>query len=466
LRTTTMPGTTVRAVYPQAGIPHSRDKRYVTWGCADLNCRTIFTYVRIAMIAYTVYECDARVRRAVGALTENGYHVDLFTISTGEISESSNSESSNNGLLRIHRLRMSMQQAAAARYAFEYGAFFAWVLARISFLHARRRYDVVYVHNMPNFLVFAGTLPKITGAKIVLDVHDPVAELMASIRGRGLPAWLRRLANAEERLSMSFSDAVITVNESMRRRLRATSQRQVAVVMNLPDPALFTPRQASGDGRDPDLLVYSGTISERNGLDLVVRALSTLVGEFPLLHLRVIGDGPSLEPVRRLAQDLAIADRVEFLGFVPNDQVPSLVSGAAAGIAAQREDIFGSLVFSMKVAEYVALGLPVVCSGVTTMRHYFADDELLFFEPGSPDDLARGIRDLLTHPAAAQDRVFRSRIKLDKLDWPAQKETLVGTVEAAAGSRRPRSRRGTEPLRIPGRRRSAVGGSPSVMTRR
>ena len=427
--------------------------------------------MRIAMIAYTLYECDGRVKRAVGAMTENGHHVDLFTITSGQINASGNGgggngESSNNGLLSIHRLHMSLRQSAAARYAYEYGAFFAWALARVSFLHTRRRYDVVYIHNMPNFLVFAGILPKITGAKIILDVHDPVAELLASIRGRGLPGWLRRLANAEERLSMSFSDAVITVNESMRRRLSATSKRQVTVVMNLPDPALFTPPPEPGDPRDPDLLVYSGTVTERNGLDLVVRALSMLAGEFPRLRLRVIGDGPALEPVRRLAQDLAIADRVEFLGFVPNDQVPSLLSRAAAGITAQREDIFGSLVFSMKAAEYIALGLPVVCSGVTTMRHYFADDELLFFEPGSPEDLARATRDLLTHPAAAQDRAFRSRIKLGKLDWPAQKETLVGTVEALAGPARPRSRRGTAPLTIPWPRRSAAGESPNVMTRR
>ena len=88
----------------------------------------------------------------------------------------------------------------------------------------------------------------------------------------------------------------------------------------------------------------------------------------------------------------------------------------------------------MKVAEYVALGLPVICSGIATMRHYFSDDELLFFEPENAEDLARAIRVLLTDPAAAEERAARSRMKLDKLDWPAQKETLVETVEALAGS--------------------------------
>jgi glycosyltransferase involved in cell wall biosynthesis len=89
----------------------------------------------------------------------------------------------------------------------------------------------------------------------------------------------------------------------------------------------------------------------------------------------------------------------------------------------------------MKVAEYIALGLPVVCSGIATMRHYFSDDELLFFEPGNAEDLARAVRVLLTDPAAAAGRAARSRMKLGDLDWPAQKKTLVETVEALAGAR-------------------------------
>ena len=81
---------------------------------------------------------------------------------------------------------MRKQRTAATRYALEYGGFFIWAFSLVSLLHLRRRYHVVYVHNMPNFLVFAGLLPKITGARIVLDIHDPTVELLACIRGREL----------------------------------------------------------------------------------------------------------------------------------------------------------------------------------------------------------------------------------------------------------------------------------------
>jgi glycosyltransferase involved in cell wall biosynthesis len=381
--------------------------------------------VRIAMIAFTLYPFDPRVKRAAEALAASGHHVDVFAVS-----HDGTRTSIDGGSLRVRFLSLEKKQTGLARYAFECGAFFWWAFLRVSLLHARRKYHVIYVHNMPNFLVFAGLLPKISGAKVVLDVHDPAAELLSDIRGRDLPPWAHRLVNAEERISISFSDALITVNESMRRRLCAISPRPVAVVMNIPDLRRFSPLEASRGAGSFEWIVYSGSVAHRNGLDLVVRAVSLLADEFPSLRFRLIGEGPALESVKQLAEDLGVADRVEFRGLVPNSQIPSMLGDAAAGISSQRGGAFGSLVFSMKVAEYIALGLPVICSGIATMRHYFSDDELLFFEPANPEDLARAIRVLLTDPVAARERAARSRVKLDKLDWLAQEETLLETVSA------------------------------------
>ena len=395
--------------------------------------------MRIAMIAFTLYSFDPRVKRAAEALTESGHQVDVFTIACNGMRANSDS-----GPLRFHFLRMEKQQTGLARYAFEYGAFFLWAFFLVSLLHTRRRYGAVYVHNMPNFLVFAGLVPKIGGAKIILDVHDPAAELLAVIRGRDLPPWVKRLANAEERISISFSDTVITVNESMRLRLRAMSSRPVSVVLNLPDPGRFVLREAPRGNGSFEWIVYSGSIAHRNGVDLVVRAIPLLADDFPSLRFRIIGEGPALASVVRLAEELGVADRVEFRGLVANGQIPSLLSDATAGISPQRGGVFGSLVFSMKVAEYIALGLPVICSGIATMRHYFAEDELLFFEPENAADIARAIRALLTDPAAAEGRAARSRMKLDELDWPAQKKTLVETVEALAGSKSHGKNKGME----------------------
>jgi glycosyltransferase involved in cell wall biosynthesis len=395
--------------------------------------------VRIAMIAFTLYSFDPRVKRAAEALTESGHQVEVFTLACDGLRANGNGEP-----FRIYSLRLKKKQTGLARYVFEYCAFFLWAFVRVTLLQARRGYDVVYVHNMPNFLVFAGLVPKLGGAKLVLDVHDPAAELLADIRGRDLPPLVKHLAIAEERISLSFSDTVITVNESMRRRLSAMSSRPVSVVMNLPDTGHSVPREALRGNDSFDWIVYCGSIARRNGVDLIVRAVPLLVEDFPLLRFRIIGEGPALEPAVRLAEELGVSDLVEFCGLVASGQIPSLLSGATTGISPQRGGVFGSLVFSMKVAEYIALGLPVICSGTATMRHYFSDDELLFFEPGNAEDLARAIRARLTDRVAAEGRAARSRVKLDELDWSAQKKTLVETVEALAGSRSHGKNKGME----------------------
>ncbi|HXY70938.1 MAG TPA: glycosyltransferase family 4 protein [Actinomycetota bacterium] len=383
--------------------------------------------MRIAMIAYSEFESDARVRRAVQTLADRGHTIDLLCIASPVPREEPPS-----ARVRISRLRMSQKRAATGRYILEYGAFFMWSLALVTTRHLRRRYQVVYVHNMPNFLVFAGLIPKLTGARIVLDVHDPAPELLASIKGGQLPAWVSWLARAEERASLSFADAVITVNESMRRRLDELSPglAPVTVVMNLPDAVRFAPEAPNGNRAPGPLLVYSGSIAERNGLDLVVEAMAELADDFPALRLRLIGDGPAAPHVANLARQLGVSDRIDFLGIVPNEEIPPLIREATAGVSPHREDVFGSLVFSMKVAEYVALELPVVCSGIATMRHYFSDDELWFFEPGNAEDMARSIRELLASPDESRDRAQRARRRLEKLDWSAQQRSLACTVES------------------------------------
>jgi glycosyltransferase involved in cell wall biosynthesis len=134
--------------------------------------------------------------------------------------------------------------------------------------------------------------------------------------------------------------------------------------------------------------------------------------------------------VLALARERGVLDRVEYRGVVQPDEVPSVLAGATAGLSPLREDQFGALVFSMKVPEYIAAGLPVVCSRTRTMRHYYAEDELTFFEPNDAKDLGRAIREVLCDPDGARERTARGMSKLEELDWSAQRKVLIETVDS------------------------------------
>jgi glycosyltransferase involved in cell wall biosynthesis len=139
----------------------------------------------------------------------------------------------------------------------------------------------VHVHNMPDVLVFSALAPKVLGAKVILDLHDPMPELMTTIFGlRENSCWVR-LLKLFEKLSMRFADSVVVVNESNRRLFSARSCRpqKMCVVMNSPDETIFQYREPSGqaparlDASKPFVIMYHGSLLERHGLDLAVTAL-------------------------------------------------------------------------------------------------------------------------------------------------------------------------------------------------
>ena len=67
---------------------------------------------------------------------------------------------------------------------------------------------------MPDFLVFSALVPKILGAKVILDLHDPMPELMMTIFGLREQSFSVRVLKLLEKLSLGFADAVLTVNQA------------------------------------------------------------------------------------------------------------------------------------------------------------------------------------------------------------------------------------------------------------
>jgi glycosyltransferase involved in cell wall biosynthesis len=82
--------------------------------------------------------------------------------------------------------------------------------------------------------------------------------------------------------------------------------------------------------------------------------------------------------------------------------------------------------------EYAHMGLPVVASRLPVVEHYFTDDEVLFYEPGSDEALAAAIAQLRLDPERARDRAARASRKLEDLDWAGQRQNYVGLVERLA----------------------------------
>ncbi len=125
----------------------------------------------ICMIAYANYFTDARIKNYVDILLKNGYRVDVFAL--GQL------EATRPGL-RVFCLMTKVWSKSVFPYILSQMLFFLVATVRVTFAFYQERYSIVHIHNMPDFIVFAALIPKIFGAKVILDVHDTMPEFYAT----------------------------------------------------------------------------------------------------------------------------------------------------------------------------------------------------------------------------------------------------------------------------------------------
>ena len=242
---------------------------------------------RICMIVYTDYPADTRVGRAAEAFVERGDDVDVICPLTPSLR--GRQEISGVALRFAGKFRYG-DVSDQLRYVRRYLQFFMAASIRAMRLHWTKRYDVIHVHTMPDFLVFAALGPRLLGAKVILDVRDLMPELYASKFELPESHWFVRMLKLVERASVRFTDAAVAVHQPHLGRLIAhrNPPEKFIVVMNLPDPKMFH-RCDDRPASERFTLIYHGMVGTRNGLEVPVRAAALARDRTPGLRLRIMG---------------------------------------------------------------------------------------------------------------------------------------------------------------------------------
>lgn len=386
----------------------------------------------VGMLAHSYYLRDPRVRRTAETLARAGWAVHVVSLGDAQASNGARRarRETVNGV-HIHRLPLAQHRGGSARYAFEFGATTLLGLQKLFRLHLRHKFDVVHVHNMPDFLAVAGLPAKWLGATLVLDVHDPMSELFQSQRRIGPDHWLARLLRYEEKLSYRLPDRLMTVSSSMAENLSRKSGRpleDITVIHNTPDWSAFPPVASQPAWpRNPGafVLLYSGTVTDHYRLDVAVRAVALAAPRIPGLRLEILGEGNRIDDVLELADRLGIADRVGFLGLVDTDEVRPIMDRADAGVSPHQGGAFGDLYFSNKMLEFMNRGLPLLTSRTATVARYLPEDAVFFFRSGDPADCARAILEMWRNPGLVHMRIRRALDIAGRLSWDNERVRLL-----------------------------------------
>jgi glycosyltransferase involved in cell wall biosynthesis len=390
---------------------------------------------RVCMIALTDYPGDQRVRREAEALVSRGDEVDVISPLTPSIGDRRTIDGVRlypTGRLRRDK-RLGFLGYIGRDLAFLVRATFAALR-----LHRRRRYDVVHVHTMPDYLVAAALFPKLMGAKVVLDLHDLVPELYASKFGVDGSRWIVRLTKFVERRSVGFADRALSVHKPHLDALvsHGNPEEKFTIVMNAPDPRLFARRPEGQSPADAFTLIYHGTISSRHGLDIAVRAVARARRTYDDIRLEVVGDGDGVSGLRALVDELGLGDVVAITeGRFPAEELQPFFDRASAGVVPLTDDVFTRYMLPVKLLEYVALGLPVVCSRTGTTQAYFDDTMVLFFEPGSDVDLGEKIVELRADEDRRRRLVEGADVFLERHSWSRERERYYEVIDSLVGPR-------------------------------
>jgi glycosyltransferase involved in cell wall biosynthesis len=357
--------------------------------------------LRICHLAYTFYESDNRVIRYAREMASHGHQVDVIALRRNE--QSSRDTSDGVRLMRIQR--RSVTEKSAGAYLAKLVWFFGKATALLTGLHIRNRYDVVHVHNVPDFLVFAALIPRLAGARIILDIHDIMPELYLGKFGAGERSAAYKSLLTVEQAACSFADHVIVANDLWHETLTRRSAQRCTTLLNYPDISLFTPAPVSErKAGAPFIFLYPGSLNHHQGVDVAIRAFALAKNEMPNSEFHVYGEGPAKPLLGSLVRELAIEDRVKIRDRVSIAAIAEIMVAADVGVVPKRADGFGNEAFSTKILEFMASRVPVIVSKTRVDQHHFDSTLVRFFNSGDERDLAAAMIDTFVNRGEAQER--------------------------------------------------------------
>lgn len=386
------------------------------------------------MVVFSYYPADTRPRREAEALIKEGISVDMICLRKDfELKK----EIVNN--VRVYRLPLKRRRGGKLRYLWEYGCFIMMSFFALSFLFMREQYKVIHVHNMPDILVFSSLIPRLCGSKIILDLHDPVPELFMAKYNIKNKNWFICILRLQEKYSIRFADIVLTPNIAFRNLFvsRGCPKSKIHIVMNSAQESIFhkygTDINLNFRNNSKFIIIYHGTITERNGIGVALEAIALLCDKIPNIVFHVYGEGDFVNQFRNLVIKLGLENIVYYDGHVTQEKVALAIQSSHIGLIPNKHSIHWELCVPTRIFEYLSLERPVIVPCTKGIKDYFDNESMCFFESGNVESLARAIFEVYSNPKRVAYILSRGIATNKKYRWELQRQHLLKLVTTLLG---------------------------------
>ena len=266
----------------------------------------------------------------------------------------------------------------------------AWFFYARHVLSHTRSGDLVVMDNYELLYVIAAWLVRLfRRVTFVLDYEDG-----KHITDQGFPRLLSTMAESAGKPLMR---GALLAHPALGKRLPAATPKALV-------PGFIVPRPASGAGPADKVVrfLYSGSLDEPRGVDLLLAALPHLPERG--WHLDITGSGPLAEQVARVAGEARWVGKVVFHHSLPAEAYNRLVAGCQVGLNCQSSsDPVSGVTFPSKVFGYLSAGLLVISSRASGVEQ-ICGKSCLYFGEETPEGLARAMTETAGDFAAARQR--------------------------------------------------------------
>lgn len=391
----------------------------------------------VCMITQSNYPADPRVRRQAEVLEKAGYEVDIICLP-----QRGQSRVESFGKITAIRILTDKRSETISTYLLQSIFFFIRAFFKLQQLSFFKRYDLIQIHNMPDWHVFTAVFHKIAKVPVILDIHDLTPELFESKWEHKRKSLIFAIVKFAEKLSCSFADKVITVTEGCKELLvkRGVPPEKITVILNTPDENIFK----FDDTREFKAItnrlriLYHGTVAERFGIHLAVEAMKSINERIPGSTFNVYGkyDDSYKEFLKRQIAALGLENSVFLGGRHLLEDIYEFIQHSDIGVVPYMNNLYMNIALSTKSFEYAAAGLPVVATRLRTLALTLDDTTMTYSEPDSAKDLAEKIISLALNPERRKTQALNARKALSGISWRVMAKRYLNLIDTEASAKK------------------------------
>ena len=337
--------------------------------------------------------------------------------------------------IHIYRYKTAFSDGTALGYFREYMIAFLKITFLVhKILSCNFPIHVLHAANPPDMFWPLGLYLKVFGTKFIFDEHDLSPETYLSRFGieENNGGLVYKVQKFLEKLSYKFSNAIISPNASYRARAIRTNRDyalKTFIVRNGPDTRFFSgqlPNLSWKRGRS-FLAAYVGGMAVQDGIEYIIRAADVIVNRhgFTDVIFYLIGSGDDAPRLQRLTHRFKLDDYIVFTGYIPNKQIPEIVSTADVCLSPDPSNPLNDHSTMTKIMEYMALSKPIVSFNLRESR-YSAGDSAIYVENNNVAAFAEGILRLINDPDLSRKmgQMGKKRVE-EELCWQKQELNLL-----------------------------------------